>query len=53
METGARDDADGPNAEPNNRRASRKGFLSISVTAYLELLDHLKKLPVAAKPIWF
>jgi len=32
-------DAAGPNAELNGRRASQKGFLSMSLTEYLELLD--------------
>lgn len=32
-------DAVGPNEDDNSRRASHKGFLSISLTEYLELLD--------------
>tara|TARA_R110002049_G_scaffold72490_7_gene187563 strand:+ start:147841 stop:148746 length:906 start_codon:yes stop_codon:yes gene_type:complete len=32
-------DATGPCSEPSGRRASRKGFLSVSLARYLELLD--------------
>ena len=32
-------DSAGPDPNPTNRRASQKGFLSISLTRYLELLD--------------
>ena len=39
IEINERDDAIGPDIDTSNRRASRKGFLSISLTAYLELLD--------------
>jgi REP element-mobilizing transposase RayT len=39
IEIDERDDALGPDAESSGRRASRKGFLSISMLQYLELLD--------------
>ena len=39
IEIDERADAIGPDADPSRRRASRKGFLSISLRDYLELLD--------------
>jgi hypothetical protein len=39
IEINQRDDATGPDAESSGRRASRKGFLSVSMLSYLELLD--------------
>jgi hypothetical protein len=39
VEIDERKDDTGVDLEPTNRRASRKGFLSISLTKYLELLD--------------
>ncbi|WP_246105680.1 hypothetical protein [Rosistilla ulvae] len=39
VEINERDDPTGPDIEPSFRRASCKGFLSISLTRYLELLD--------------
>ena len=39
IEIDERNDAAGPDVDSSGRRASRKGFLGISMTAYLELLD--------------
>ncbi|TWU60360.1 hypothetical protein Poly51_06350 [Rubripirellula tenax] len=39
VEINEREDAIGPDADSSGRRASRKGFLSISMFSYLELLD--------------
>lgn len=39
IEIDERSDAIGPDPEPSGRRASRKGFLAISMGQYLELLD--------------
>ena len=39
MEINAKLDPNGVDAEPSGRRASRKGFLSISLVQYLDLLD--------------
>ena len=39
VEINERDDAIGPDIEKSKRRASRKGFLSISLIEYLQLLD--------------
>lgn len=39
IEIDQRQDAIGPDSETSGRRASRKGFLSLSLTDYLQLLD--------------
>ncbi|MDB4778270.1 hypothetical protein OAG68_02320 [bacterium] len=39
LEINEKSDSIGPDASPCGRRASRKGFLSISLARYLELLD--------------
>lgn len=39
IEIGEHKDPTGPDAETNGRRASRKGFLSMSLAQYLQLLD--------------
>jgi len=39
IEIDEREDAIGPDADSSGRRASKKGFLSISLLQYLELLD--------------
>ena len=39
IEINERDDATGADVDPSGRRASKKGFLSVSVFRYLELLD--------------
>jgi hypothetical protein len=39
LEINERTDAPGPDLNPTDRRASQKGFLPISLTRYLELLD--------------
>ena len=39
IEINEKDDPIGPCLEPSERRASSKGFLSLSMGRYLELLD--------------
>jgi len=39
LEINEKSDSTGPNASPCGRRASLKGFLSMSLSKYLELLD--------------